>query len=271
MNRFLCMVAGLSAAALLIAGCGGTSLSSNVSRIRAYNGANGTSATATIYINNGSANGDQNYEQVTQYLYVNSGTSTFAWSVNGLTGGSTTPFSANLNSGGVYSTLLLGNATETLTTSSPFLDITADDQTSPPAGQSRIRLIHDAPDAGTIDVYINGVLYDNTIYNANNAVYTPPSLSSGQIPYEYPGTTLTGLTSSELSLGTPFSLENFGYYNVPAGTVTIKVTEAGNPSAVILPTTSYSVSSGNRYTFFLLEPTTTSPYAYTIQEIGDSL
>jgi hypothetical protein len=252
MNRFLCMVAGLSAAALLIAGCGGTSLSSNVARIRAYDGATGTTSTATIYINNGSANGSQNYGQVSSYLYVNSGTSTFAWAVNNLTGGSVTPFPATLNPGSVYSAILLGNAStgNSFGPSSPILDVTVDDQTSPPSGQSRIRIIHDAPDAGSIDVYING--------------------SIQQSSYAYPGSTITGLTPAEIALGTPFSLQNFNYSNAPAGTVKIQINEAGTNTVIAGPT-SFPITGGGKYTFFLNEPTVSPSATYSFQQITDSL
>jgi hypothetical protein len=250
MNRILCTVAGLSAAALLLAGCGGTSLNSNVSRIRAYDGATGTTSTATIYINNGSANGSQNYAAVSSYLYVTSGSSNFAWAVNNLTGGSVTPFAANLNQGSVYSAILLGRADVEFGSSSPILDITLDDQTSPPSGDSRIRLIHDAPDAGPVDVYINGTLQ--------------------QSAYAYPGTTITGLTASQIALGTPFSLQTFAYSNVTSGSIKIQVNEAGT-STVIAGPTSFSVNSGSKYTFFLNEPTVTPAPTYTLSQITDSL
>jgi hypothetical protein len=175
MNRFLCIVAGLSATALFLAGCGGSSLSSNVARIRAYNGVTATTAQAAIYINSGSANGLQNYQQITSYLYVNSGTSNFGWSVNNLNGGLNAPFPISLNPGGVYSAFLLGRGDQQFSTSSPVLDISVDDQTAPPSGEARIRLVHDAPDAGAVDVYVNGTLQ--------------------QSDYAYPGTTITGVTS----------------------------------------------------------------------------
>ncbi len=250
MNRILGTAAGLSVAALFISGCGGSSLSPNVSRIRAYDGATGTTAQAAIYINNGSANGDQNYEQVTPYLYVNSGASTFAWAVNGLTGGATTPFPANLNAGTAYSAILLGRADEQFGTSSPILDITADDQTAPPSGDSRYRLIHDAPDAGAVDVYING-----------------QKEKSG---YAYPGTTVVGVSQVQLGEGTPFTLQQFGYSNVAAGSVKVQVNEAGTNTIVAGPT-NFSVTAGSRYTFLLLEPTTTPTPTYTLQQIGDNI
>jgi hypothetical protein len=250
MNRIVCMVAGLSAAVLLISGCGGTSLSSNVSRIRAYDGATATSSTATVYINSGSANGSQNYSQVSNYLYVKSGTSNFSWSVNNLSGGVTNSFAANLNSGAVYSAILLGRADEQFGTGAPILDITVDDQTSPPSGDSRIRLIHDAPDANAVDVYVNGTLQQSS--------------------YAYPGTTITGLTSAQIALGTPFSLQTFGYTNLPAGSVKIQVNEAGTNTIIAGPT-SFSISGGSRYTFFLLEPTVTPSPTYSLQQISDGL
>jgi hypothetical protein len=249
MNRFALLTAGLSVAALL-AGCGGTTLNSNVARIRAFNGATGTTAAATIYINDGSANGDQNYGQVSQYLYVNSGTSSFGWSDNESSGGLTSAFSSTLNSGDAYSTILLGRADLQLGTSSPFLDITEDDQTAPPSGDSRIRIIPDAPDAGSVDVYINGSLQ--------------------QAAFAYPGTTITGIPSGITLTAEPFSLQQFTYFNVRSGNVSVEFKEAGTSTVVAGPT-NLNVSEGSRYSIFLMEPTVPPTVTYSIQQISDAL
>jgi hypothetical protein len=249
MNRFLCMVAGTLA--VFIAGCSGSSSSSSsVARIRAYDGATQATGAATIYINSGSANGDQNYEGVSQYLYVNSGTSTFAWAVNTLTGGLVTSFPVVLNSGSVYSAILLGNADDQFGSASPILDVTVDDQTAPPSGDANIRIIHDAPDAGPINVYING--------------------NEEQANYAYPGTTITGLTAAQQEAGTPFSLQNFPYTGVAGGSVTIKIVDAGTSATIAGPTT-FTVTAGSRYTFFVLEPTVNPAPTYTLQQITDAL
>jgi hypothetical protein len=249
MNRLLIIIAGLTIT-LLMAGCGGTSLNSNVARIRAIDVATGTTAAATIYINNGSANGDQTFGQASQYLYVTSGASDFSWAVNLSTGGLTSTFATNLNSGTSYSAILFGRADLQTGNSSPFLDITEDDQTAPPNGDSRIRIIPDAPDANAVDVYINGSLEQAT--------------------FPYPGTTLTGIPKGLSLTADPFSLQQFTYFNVPSGNVSVEFKEAGTNTVVAGPT-NFSVSGGQRYSFFLLEPVTTPTPTYSISQFSDNL
>jgi hypothetical protein len=249
MNRFLVLAAGLSAAAL-IAGCSGTSLNSNVSRIRAVDEATGTTDQATIYINDGSANGSQSYGQASSYLYVNSGASNFGWAINLSAGGLTTAFPAQLAAGDAYSAILLGNASLTAGYQSPFLDITLDDLSAPPSGDSRVRFIHDAPDAGPIDLYVNGALE--------------------QANYPYPGTTVVGLPAGASFTAFPFSTQQFSYVNVPAGTISVEFKEAGT-STVLAGPTSFAIKGGDRYSFFLAEPTIAPTIAYSIQQVSDNI
>ena len=90
MKRSFFFGAALIGALLFLAGCSGSSINGNTARLRALN-AIPNGGQATVFVNNGSTNGTQAFLQSTPYLFLNTGLSTFAFSLTIAASGVTSP------------------------------------------------------------------------------------------------------------------------------------------------------------------------------------
>ena len=224
--------AALALAACLtsLTGCGGSS-SSNTAHIRSVDAAT-NAGTANIVINGGSSTADQTYFSVGGYEYIQGGKSssfTFTTSVSLINNAILPSNSYNLSDGTYYSAYLIGRSDvpvastsdTTIVTDPRFLQvIVASDSHDTPSGQVSVRVVHAAPDAGNVDVYINGIK------------------------------TLTSVPYATIS----------SFSNVASGTVTVQVNKTGTSTALIGPKTFSSVPSGHALTLLATEPSTTPTY-----------
>ena len=106
----------------------------------------------------------------------------------------------------------------------------------PPSGQSNVRILNGAPDAGPVDVLIGG----------------KPVFTAVAYPAFPKRVALTDTTAPAV---TPVTL----YQAVPSGTLSVQVNVAGT-ATVLVPATSVPVSGGKSYTIVVTEPTVTPTY-----------
>lgn len=222
----------------LIAGCG--SGSTNAARIRSVDAAV-NAGTANIIVNNASAYGDQQpfgqgNNTISPYLYLGTGSTTsFTYTTSASTSSGVTfnTTTLQLSDNVFYSAYLIGRAD---VAGNSFLNVVVtDDSHTVPAGKALIRVLHAAPDAGTINVQVNGA--------------APGPAFSG-IAYVTP-------TSSFYSAP---------YVAVSPGTLSVTVTSASGGSTLV-PATTVTVSTGSAYTLIVTEPTTAPTYA--LQRVQD--
>lgn len=220
------------AGAVLFAGCGGGSGSSNAStaRIRAFDAiANG--GTATISVNGNAIRGSQTFAVGTTYQFLGNGASSAAFSLSANAATTYPAITQTFTVGSFYSLFAVGRADITSATDPryPSLLVTADNFTNLPLGQAAVRVVQAAPDAGSVDVLVNGA-----------AVTTGAAFKS---------------VSSDV--------------NVSAGTATIQVNKAGTNTILAGPQ-ALPVTGGHVYTVLVLEPTVSPAPAYGIQGLDDT-
>lgn len=107
-----------------------------------------------------------------------------------------------------------------------------DDLTPPTSGNCKIRVVHGAPSAGAVDVYVTA-----------------------------PGVSLTNPESPVTPVLTNFTFGTVTkYLEVPAGSYEVRVTATGNPSAVAIDTgaTGVPLLAGDIYTAVALDPNPSS-------------
>lgn len=243
--------------ATALAGCSGVGVGTTDSaRIRVVDAAT-NAATVNMLVNSSSGYGDLinppagEIGNVSPYLYAGTGKSTFSYistavpgtqpttttSTSGVTTTTSTAISntAALVSGKFYSAFLIGRA-DAAATDPLFLHIVlTDDTRTTPADQASLRIIDAAPDAGAVDIRVNGAApnasFSNLTYQmAQNAFFSAP------------------------------------YVTVPAGTLTVTVNRAGTQTDLSTTTsTSITTVAGHGYTLILTEPT--APAATSVAPI----
>ena len=239
MTRSFFLGATLIGALILLAGCSGSSINGNTARLRALN-AIPNGGQATVFVNNGSTNGTQGFLQATPYLFLNTGASTFAFSLTIAASGVTSPtYTITLDRGVPYTALLLGRSDLTTAPSDPRLLVTTDDATSLPSGSAGLRLLHAAPDAGPVDVLVNG-----TVVASN-------------VPY-------LGLQYQNLKTG----LVQLGYISVPSGNSRVSLNAAGTSRQIVAPIT-VNLTSGRSYSIVADEPTIPPGATYSLTSFQD--
>ncbi len=248
--------AGAVFAALLSAGCG-SSGSDPTARLRGVD-LSPNAGTAGVLGNSYALGGDLNFGQGSPYLFAGQGVSTFGYTTSTSTPSTVTitfPPSPTLqlNNNSFYTAYLIGIAAlpdVSVAKPDPRLlqtVVTGDKgaaagytggvtYSDPPAGSANLRVLNGAPDAGTVDVLINGKV-------AFTAVAYPA----------FP--TRAAATDTSDPAVTPVTL----YQVVPSGTLSVQVNATGT-SKVIVPATNVSVSSLSAYTLVVTEPTTTPTY-----------
>ena len=244
---------GVMLTALGSVGCG-SSGSDPTARLRGID-LSPNAGTAGVLANSYALGGDLNFGQGSSYLYAGQGVSTFGFTTStSVPSGVTITYPASptlqLNNNLFYTAYLIGlaavpdaslgkpdprliqtvvtgdrGAAAGYTAAAPYSD--------PPSGQANVRILNGAPDAGTVDVLING-----------KAAFTGVS---------YPAfPTRVATTDTTAPATTPVTL----YQAVPSGTLSVQVNATGTLKALV-PATNVSVSSGQAYTIVVTEPTTT--------------
>ena len=164
-----------------------------VARLRAIH-ASPDAPAVDIYVDGARVAANVPYKATTDYLEVPAGGRNVQVRAAGTT---TTVIDANvtLTAGGDYTVLAAGR----LATIAPL--VLSDTNTAPAAGNVRVRLVHSAPTAGMVDIYV-------TAPNAEIAAIAP---------------TLAGVPFRGFS----------PYLNVPAGSYRVRVTPAGSKTVAI--------------------------------------
>ncbi len=242
--------------AVLSAGCGSTS-TTQTARVRVVNLAT-NAATADVLVNGGAEGGDLTIGEPTAYEYIGQGVSTFGFTTTAtLPTAFVQPPSSTLqlNNGSFYTAYLIGRSDVPSVAGRPsprFLQtvVTGDKGAAaaytagtaylaPPSGQANVRILNGAPDAGPVDVLVNGK-------PAFTAVAYPP------LPIVATGSIAGTTTAPAVTPVTPYAA-------LPAGTLSVQINAAGT-ATVLVPATNVSVSAGNAYTLVVTEPTTTPTY-----------
>lgn len=251
----------IAVGAAALAGCSGVGVGGTDSvRVRVVDAAT-NAGTVNMLVNNSSGYGDlvnpptTEIGNVSPYLYAGTGKSTFSYTStavpatlapNTTTNGTvatTSPAiknSALLASGKFYSAFLVGRS-DVAVTDPKFLHVLiTDDARTTPADGASLRIINAAPDAGAIDVLVNG---------------SSPNAAFSNLAYQI---------AQDAFLSAP-------YVTVPAGTLTVKVNAAGTQNALSAATsTSVTTTAGRAYTLVVTEPaaSTTQP-TYALQLVPD--
>ena len=219
-NGKLSLAAGVAAAALTLAGCGGSSSHAYVKFIHASPGA----PNVDVEVKDAFAAKNAAYGSATSaYAPVPVGTNE---KVQVFAAGKDT--SAVLSASQTfaknqYYTIFALNTPDKLQAA-----IKSDDLTAPTTGNCKIRVVHGAPSAGAVDVYVTA---PGAIINDPKNPVTP--------------------ALSNFTFGTITD-----YLQVAAGSYEIRVTAHGDPSAVAIDTgaTGVPVSAGSIYTAVALDP-----------------
>lgn len=246
------------AAALAGAGCGSSS-NTDTAHIRAVDvGVN--AGNAAVIVNGGAIGGKLTFGQVVAYNFIGQGTSTFGFTTDApLKANITQPASPTLtlNIGSYYTGYLIGRSDVAGKADPRFLQtVIAGDKGAaagysspamyviPPSGQANIRILNAAPDAGAVDVLVNG----NTAFPAvAYPAFPAPSAGSATAPAVNPVT---------------------AYQPLPISSLTIQVNAAGT-AKVLVPAKTIAVSGGNAYTVVVTEPTLTPAPIFGLQTVSD--
>ncbi len=250
------------AGVLVSAGCGSSS-STDSAHIRAVNVAV-NAGSAAVTVNGGAIDGNLAFGQISNYNFIGQSSSLFGFTTSVTFPAPTTlPVgpTLTLKTGSFYTGYLIGRADTAIKTTDPrFLQsvVTGDrgasasytpslPYTPPPAGSANIRILNAAPDAGPVDVLING----KTAYAA--------------VTYPRFPTVPAGSTA-----GTPAPAVNpvTAYFAVSASAPTIQVNAAGT-ATVLVPAAPLAITSGNVYTVLITEPTTAPTTTYGLQTVPD--
>lgn len=240
--------------AVLLSGCGSSS-SDPTARLRGVD-LSPNAGTTGVLANNYALGGDLGFGESSPYLFAGQGVSTFGFTSSVAF---PTPVTApagptlQLNNNSFYTAYLIGRvdvvdvslgkpdprflqtvvtgdkgAAAGYTAAAPYQD--------PPSGDANVRILNGAPDAGAVDVLINGK-------PAFTAVAYPP----------FP--TRINITDTTAPAVNPVTL----YQAVPSGTLSVQVNAAGTATTLV-PPTSVSVSSGKAYTIVVTEKTIAPTY-----------
>ena len=201
--------AALSGIALL-SGCGGGGGNgSSNAQLRAIDvSANG--GTASISANGSQIGGNQGYSSVSSYQGRSGGPASVTFSLSAASG---TPYPAltqNFLAGSYYSLILVGRADVTSPTDPRYPSVIAIQDTfgSSYTSQAAVRLVYAAPDAGPVDVLMNGaVVATGATYKSVSALF---SQATGNVTIQVnqtdTGTVLVPLQTIGLSAGQVYTL-----------------------------------------------------------------
>jgi hypothetical protein len=187
-NIFKLVVAAVLIA--LVAGCGGSSVS--LASLRILH-ASPDAPNVDVYVDGNKVLANVAYPTVSSYLSLSAGQHRIMVNAAG-TSTTVIDVSPNLASGGAYTAIaanFVANIQALLAT---------DETAAPPSGQARVRVIHAAPDAGPVDVLVNGqVVLSNVPFGAISNYLTLPA-GSYNVQVNAAGTSTTAIQAS-LSVG----------------------------------------------------------------------
>ncbi len=161
--------AGLSTlivgAACLMSGCGGSSNNGTTNaQVKSYDAIpNGGTAAVTV---SGGLNATVTAFNGSAYVFATPGLQNASFTLTGPPTFTSPNYATSINSSAYYTAILVGrDDVASNDARAPQLVLAGDDQTSPSSADSRIRVVNAAPDAGNVDVLVNGVnTAPNTAY-----------------------------------------------------------------------------------------------------------
>lgn len=245
--------------AALVAGCGSTS-SESTARLRGVDLSPNGGTTGVLV--NGSANGgDLSFGESSPYNFIGQGYQDFFFSTTATITTVTQPphVALQLNNGSFYTEYLIGRSDvgdiRTAVTNPRFLQAVVTGNkgaaagyavtpyADPPSGQANVRILNGAPDAGPVDVLINGKV-------------AFPAVAYPVLPR------LALATDANTPAVNPVTL----YQVTPSGTLSVQVNAAGT-STILVPPTNVSIGGGSANTIVVTEPTVAPTYGlYTASD-----
>ncbi|WP_322029467.1 DUF4397 domain-containing protein [Paraburkholderia sp. J76] len=204
MSKILAVICALLAT-ILLASCGGGGDDDNTpgARLRVLH-ASPDAPAVDVYVDGTKVLSDVTYPTVSSYLNVRAGSHVIKVNAAGT---STTVINVNpsLAAGGAYTAIaanFLANIQALLAT---------DETTAPPAGQARVRVIHAAPDAGPVDVLVNGqAVLTNVPFGAISNYLTLPA-GTYDVKVNAAGTSTTAIEATlTVAAGTNYSAVAIG-------------------------------------------------------------
>ncbi|WP_109478720.1 DUF4397 domain-containing protein [Paraburkholderia sp. C35] len=217
MKKPLLMVLLLLAAAL--ASCGGDDHAPT--RLRVLH-ASPDAPNVDVYVDDAKVLSNVPYPTLSSYLVVAPGTHNVKVNAAGTT---TTVINVSPN---------LANSTAYTAIAANFvaniqLLLAVDDTSAPPAGQGRVRVIHAAPDAGPVDILVNGQKVLSNVPFATISSYLALPAGTYNVQVNVAGTTITAIQANlTLAAGTNYSAVAIGSVKTAAtNPLTLKVLTDG--------------------------------------------
>ena len=193
----------------LLSGCGGGSSNSNSAQIRAID-VSADGGTTSVSVNGSQIGGSQGYPGVTSYQGFGGGPASVTFSLSANSGTAYPAISQNFLVSNYYSLVLVGRSDVTTPTDPRYPTVIAiqDVFNSPATSQAAVRLVHAAPDAGPVDVLMNGaVVASGAAYKSVSALFSQPSGNvTIQVNQTGTGTVLVPSQTIGLSSGQVYTL-----------------------------------------------------------------
>jgi len=205
---------------VLITACGGGD-DSPPARLRVLH-ASPDAPNVDVYVDGTKVLNDVPYPTVSSYLNVAAGAREIKVNAAG-TSTTVIDVKPNLSSGAAYTAIaanFVANIQALLAT---------DETSAAPAGQARVRVIHAAPDAGPVDIVVNGqVVLSNVPFGTISSYLTLPA-GTYNVQVNAAGTSTTAIQASlTVSSGTNYSAVAIGSVKTsPTNPLTIKVLTDG--------------------------------------------
>lgn len=212
----------------VLAGCSQNSPNGNLAHIRTID-AVPNGGQATIFVNEGTATGTQSFFHASPYLFIGSGAAGFQFSLSAQPSITYTAANQTISNGGIYSVVATGRA-----------DIT------------------DEIDAR----------YPRLIFLQDSTGSVPANSAALRLVNVAPDSPDVNLVVNGASEATNISyLHNSDYIAVPAGRPTLEVESSGTSTALAGPT-AVTLSAGQHYTLYFVEPDVTTP-TFGMQVLSD--
>ncbi len=194
---------------MLLSGCGGGSNNTTNAQIRAIDvSANG--GTTSVYVNGTQIGGSQGYSNVTGYQSFGGGPASVTFSMSADSGTSYPAVSQNFLVSNYYSLVLVGRSDVTSPTDPRYPTVIAiqDAFNTSYTSQAAVRLVYAAPDAGPVDVLINGIVVaTGATYKGVSSLFSQPSGNvTIQVNQTGTGTVLVPSQTLGLSSGQVYTL-----------------------------------------------------------------
>jgi hypothetical protein len=172
----------------LIAGCGGGDDNPGDTHLRVLH-ASPDAPNVDVYVDNGLTLANVPYPTASNYLTIPAGAHNIKINAAGTT---TTVInvSPSLSVDGFYTAI----AANFVASIQPLL--ATDNSAAPPTGQARLRVIHAAPDAGPVDILINGQVVLSNVPFATISSYLTVAAGTYDVKVNAAGTSTTAIRAS---------------------------------------------------------------------------